>query len=153
MRIKSCQMSKLGLEKEEDLEAKLLILTGSWRKQENSRKISTTISLTTLKPLTLWIITNCGKFLKEWECQTILPVSWETCMQVKKQQFEPWMEQLIGSDLRKEYDRAVCCHPVYLTEHIMKNVRLDELQVKIKTGGRKKLKDRREKHQQPQVCG
>ena len=37
--------------------------------------------------------TNCGKFLKRWEYQTILPVSWEICMQVKKQQLEPDMEQ------------------------------------------------------------
>ena len=36
-------------------------------------------------------------------------------MQVKKQQFEPYMEQLIGSGLRKEYDSVVCCHPAYLT--------------------------------------
>ena len=28
---------------------------------------------------------NCGKFLRRWECQTTLPASWETCMQVKKQ--------------------------------------------------------------------
>ena len=34
---------------------------------------------------------------------------------VKKQQLEPCMEQLIGSGLRKEYDRAICCHPVCLT--------------------------------------
>ena len=34
------------------------------------------------------------KFLKRWECQTILPVSWETSMWVKKQQLEPYMEQL-----------------------------------------------------------
>ena len=33
----------------------------------------------------------------------------------QKQQFQPCMEQLIGSRLRKEYDRAVCCHPVCLT--------------------------------------
>jgi len=58
---------------------------------------------------------NCGKLLERWEYQSILPVSWETCMQVKKQQLEPWMEQLIGSGLKKEYDRAVCCHPVCLT--------------------------------------
>ena len=32
----------------------------------------------------VWILTNCGKFLERWEYQTILPVSWETCMQVKK---------------------------------------------------------------------
>ena len=53
--------------------------------------------------LTVWIIMNCGKLLKRWEYQTILPVSQETCMQVKKQQLEPCMEQLIGSGLRKEY--------------------------------------------------
>ena len=70
--------------------------------------------LTMLKPLTVWIIINCGKFLKRWEYHTIWPVSWETCMQVKKQQLEPCMEQLTDSRLRKEYDRAVCCHPVCL---------------------------------------
>ena len=36
-------------------------------------------------------------------------------MQVKKQQLEPCTEQLIGTGLRKENDRAVCCHSVYLT--------------------------------------
>ena len=44
----------------------------------------------------LWITVNCGKFLKRWEYQTALPVSWETCMQVKKQQIKPYMEQLTG---------------------------------------------------------
>ena len=41
----------------------------------NCRKISTSASLTVLKPLTIWITTNCGKFLKRWEYQTTLPVS------------------------------------------------------------------------------
>ena len=36
-------------------------------------------------------------------------------MRVKKIQLEPCTEQLIGSGLGKDYDRAVCCHPVYLT--------------------------------------
>ena len=53
--------------------------------------------------------------LKEMEYQTILSVSWETYMQVKKQQLEPYMEQLIGSNLGKEYDKAAYCHLVYLT--------------------------------------
>ena len=30
-------------------------------------KKSTSASLTTLKPLTVWITINCGKFLKRWE--------------------------------------------------------------------------------------
>ena len=44
--------------------------------------------LTIPKPLTVWITINCGKFWKRWEYQTTLPVSWETCMQVRKQQLE-----------------------------------------------------------------
>ena len=83
--------------------------------KENPEKTSTFVSLTMLKPLTVWIITNCGKLLKRWEFQTILPVSWETCMQVKKQLLEPCMEQLTGSGLRKEYDKSAYCHHVYLT--------------------------------------
>ena len=88
---------------------------GLQRKQGNSRKISISVSLTMLKPLTMWIMISCGKLLKRQEYQTILPISWETCMWVKKQQLEPCMEQLTGSRLRKEYDRAVCCHAVCLT--------------------------------------
>ena len=37
------------------------------------------------------------KFFKRWEYQTTLPASWETCMEVKKQQLEPDMEQRTGS--------------------------------------------------------
>ena len=36
-------------------------------------------------------------------------------MKIKKQQLEPDMEQWIGSELEKEYDKAVYCHPAYLT--------------------------------------
>ena len=43
----------------------------------------------------LWI-TNCGKFLMRWEYQTTFSASWETCMQVKKQQLEPYLEQWTG---------------------------------------------------------
>ena len=49
------------------------------------------------------------------EYQTTLPVSWETCMQVKKQQLELNMEQQTDSKLGKEYIKAVYCHPAYLT--------------------------------------
>ena len=38
--------------------------------KESSRKTSTSASLTTVKPLTVWITINCGKFLKRWEYQT-----------------------------------------------------------------------------------
>ena len=60
-----------------------------------------------IKPLTVWIIANCGKFLKKWEYQPTLPGSYKTCMQVKKQQIWPNMEQQTGSKLGKEYDKSV----------------------------------------------
>ena len=51
-------------------------------------------------------------------------------MQVKKQQLELDVEQLTGSKLGKEYDKAVYCHPVYLT-YVTRNDRLDESQAGI----------------------
>jgi len=57
-------MYKLGLAKAEEPEIKLPSFIGSQRKQGNSRKTPTSVSLTMLKPLTVWITTNCGKFLK-----------------------------------------------------------------------------------------
>ena len=65
--IKNFQMYKLDLEKAEEPEIKLPTFDGSWNKQGNSRKTCTYVSLITLKPLTVWIITNCAKFLKKWE--------------------------------------------------------------------------------------
>ena len=44
----------------------------------------------------VWITINCGKFWKRWAYQTTWPASWETCMQVSKQQLELDMEQQIG---------------------------------------------------------
>ena len=55
--------------------------------REFKKKTSTYVSLTTLKPLTVWITTNCGKFFKRLEYQTTLLVSWETFMSVKKQYY------------------------------------------------------------------
>ena len=40
----------------------------------------------------------------------MLTASWEICMQVKKQQLEPDMEQQTGSKLGKEYIKSVYCH-------------------------------------------
>ena len=59
-----------------------------------------------------------------------LLASWEICMQDKNQQLEPDMEQWTGSKLRKEYVKAVYCHPVYLTymqSTSKKNAKLDEV--------------------------
>ena len=49
------------------------------------------------KAFNVWITTNCGTFLKQWEYQTTWPAFWEICMQVKNQQLEQDMEQQTGS--------------------------------------------------------
>ena len=110
---KNFQMYQLDLEKAEEPEIKLPTSIGSLKKQESSRKTSISALLTMPKPLTVWITTNCGKFLKKWEYQTTWPASWETCVQVKKQQLELDMEQQAGS--KYEYVKAEYCHPAYLT--------------------------------------
>ena len=91
------QLFSLDLEKAEEPEIKLPTSTGSWKKQESSRKTSISALLTMPKPLTVWITINCWKFWKRWEYQTTWPASWEICVQVRKQQFELDMEQQTGS--------------------------------------------------------
>ena len=90
-------LGKPILEKAEEPEIKLPTFAGSWKKEESSRKTSISALLTMPKPLTVWITINCGKFWKKWEYQTTWPASWETCLQVRKQQLELDMEQQTGS--------------------------------------------------------
>ena len=108
-------MFKLELGKTEEPELKLPTSTGSLKKQESFRKTTTSVLLIIAKPLTLWLTTNCGKFFKKWEYHTTWAASWETYMQVRKQQLELDMEQQSGSKQEKEYVKAVYCHPTYLT--------------------------------------
>ena len=96
-------------------EIKLPTSNGSSKKQESSRKTSTSALLTTPKPLIVWITTNSGRFFKRWEYQTTRPASWEICMQVRKQQLELDMEQQTGSRSGKDHVKAVYCHSAYLT--------------------------------------
>ena len=77
------------------------------------------------------------KALKRWEYQTVLLVSWEICIRVKKQQLVPCTEQLIGSGIEKGVGQgcllSLCLFKLY-AERIMRNAELDELQVGIKIG-------------------
>ena len=91
------QMFKLVLEKAEEPDIKLPTSAGSWEKEESSRKTSISALLTMPKLLTVWITINCGKFWKRWEYQTTWPASWETYMQVRKQQLELDIEQETAS--------------------------------------------------------
>ena len=90
---------------------------------------------------------NTGKFWKRWEYQTTWPASWETCMQVRKQQLELDIEQQTGSKKEKEYIKAVYCHPAYLT--YMQSTSWEK-----HWAGRSISwnQDCREKYQSPQIC-
>ena len=89
-------MFKLILEKAEEPEIKLPISTDHQKSKIVPEKHLSAL-LTMPKPLTVWITINCGKFWKRWEYQTTWPASWETCIQVRKQQLELDMEQQTGS--------------------------------------------------------
>ena len=86
-----------GFRNSEEPEIKLPISIGSLKEQESSRKKHLSALLIMPKPLTVWTITNSGKFLKRWEYQTTWPASWEIRMQVRKQQLELDMEQQTGT--------------------------------------------------------
>ena len=73
------------------------------KKQEYSRKSSTSASLTTLKPLCE--SQQTGKFFKSWEYQWALPISWETCMPIKTQQLELDMEQWLVQNWERNVSR------------------------------------------------
>ena len=74
-----------------------------------SRNISTSVSLTMLKPLTVQIITNCRKITRQEYRPSYLSLEKPVCRS----------RSLFGttdcSKLRKEYKKAANCHPVYLT--------------------------------------
>ena len=91
------------------------------------------------KPLTVWITINCGKFRKRWEYQTTWPASWESCMQVRKQQLELDTEQQNGSKSGKGVHQGCIFSPCLFNLHagyIMRNAGLEEAQAGIKIVGR-----------------
>ena len=109
------QMFKLDLEKNRGTRDEIANIHWIIKKQQNYGKTSTSALLTMLKPLTVWITTNCGKLFKKWEIPGHLTCLLGNLMQVKKQQLELDIEQWTGSKLGKEYVKAVYCHPAYLT--------------------------------------
>jgi len=87
------QMFQMDLEKAEEPEIKLPTSIGSSKKQESSRKTSSSALLITPKPLSTWITTNSGKFWKRWEYKPPDLPPGKSCVHVKKQQLELDMEQ------------------------------------------------------------
>ena len=92
---KNFQMFKLDLEKADEPEIKLPAFVGSSKKQESSRE--TYISALLTMPEPLYGSQQTVENSERWEHQTTWPASWETCMQVRKQQLELDREQQTGS--------------------------------------------------------
>ena len=110
---KNFQMSKLGLEKAEEPNIKFLAFAGSKRKQGNSIKASTCF-IDYAKTFDC-VHNKLWKLLKRWEYQSILPVFWESCTRVKKQQLEPCMENWLIQDWERS-TWGCLLSPVYLTD-------------------------------------
>ena len=107
-------MCKLYLEKAEEPEIKWPTSNEPQKKQGYFSKTSTSVSLTTLKPLTVWITTNCGKFL-EMGIPDHLTCLLKNLYADQEAIVRTGMEQQTGSKLGNEYVKAVYCHPAYLT--------------------------------------
>ena len=131
-------MFKLDLEKAVEPEIKLPTSTGSQKKQENSRKTFTSASLITPKPLTVWIITNCGKFLEMGITHHL------TClMRNLYAGQEATVRTGHGTTDWFQIGKGVCqgsilspCLFNFCAEYIMKNARLDEAHARIKIARR-----------------
>ena len=91
------------------------------------------------KPLTVWITINCRKLWKRCEYQTTWPTSWETYMQVRKQQLELDMEQQTWFQIGKGVHQGCISSPCLFNlhaEYIMRNAGLEETQAGVKIAGR-----------------
>ena len=107
-------MSKLDLEKAEEPEIKLPTFTGSLKKQESSRKISTSALMTMSNSLTVWIMTN-WKILQEMGIPDHLTCLLRNLYAGQEATVRIGHEQQTGSKSGKDYVKAVYCHPAYLT--------------------------------------
>ena len=131
-------MFKLGLEKAEEPEVKLPKSVGSSRKQESSRKTSTSALLTTPKPLTVWITTN-WKILQEME----IPDHLACLLRNLYAGQEAIVRTVYGTtdwfQIRKGVGQDCILLPCLFNlyaENIMRNAGLDEAQAGIKSAGR-----------------
>ena len=132
------QMFKLDLEKAEEPEIKLPISVGSLKKEESSRKTSTSALLTTPKPLTVWITKN-WKIMKEMGIPDHLTcllrnlyAGQEATVRTRHGTTD-WFQ--IGKGVHKGCKLSSCLFKLY-AEYIMRNTGLDEAKSGIKIAGR-----------------
>ena len=104
-----------------------------------------------LKPLTVWITPNYGKFL-EMEDQIPwngIAASWETCMQFKKKHSELDMEQWTGFNFKKENAMDIYCHCFFFFFKLICRVHHMKCCIGWLTSWNQYFQ---EKCQQPQIC-
>ena len=108
-------------------------------KEESSRKTSVSALLTMPKPLTVWIVINCGKFFKRWAYQTAylllrnLYAAQEATVTTGHRTTE-WFQ--IGKGVGQGCILSPCLFNLF-AEYIMRNTGLEEAQARIKIVGRK----------------
>ena len=102
------------LEKAEEPEIKLSTSVGLSKKRESIQKSSYFCFIDYAKAFDYVEHNKLWNILKEMGIPDHLTCLWRNCMQVRKQQLEPDMEQQTGFKSGKEYVKAVCCHPAYL---------------------------------------
>ena len=125
------QMYRLDLEKAEGPEIKL--------PPSELQKKHTSASLTTLKPLTAWITTNCGKILKRWDYQNPLTCFLRSLYAGQKATVRTrhatidWVQ--IGKGVCQGYILSFCLFNAYV-EYIMRNDKPDEAPGGFKIAGR-----------------
>ena len=131
-------MFKLVLEKAEVPEIKLPTSTGSWKKQENSRKTPISALLTMPKPLTVWITLNCGKSEKmeipdHLTCLLRNLYAGQEATARTGHGTTDWFQ--IGKGVRQDCILSPCLFNLY-AEYIMRNTGLEEAQAEIKIAGK-----------------
>ena len=132
-------MFKLVLEKAEEPEIKLPTSTGSWRKQNSSRKTSISALLTMPKPLTVWVTIN-WKILKEMgipdhpTCLLRNLFAGQEATVGTGNGTTDWFQ--IGKGVRQGCILSPCLFNLY-AEYIIRNAGLEEAEAEIKIGQEK----------------
>ena len=131
-------MFKLDLEKAEESEIKLPTSVRSLKKQESSRKTSTSALLTMPKPLTVWMTTN-WKILQDMGIQDHLTCLLGNLYAGQEATVRTGHGTIDRFQIRKGVHRGCILSPCLFTlyaEYIMGNAGLDEAQAEIKIAGR-----------------
>ena len=130
------QMFKVDLEKAEESEIKLPTSAGFSKKQESSRKASTSAILTILKPLTVENHHKLWKILKEMEIQDHLTCLLRNLYAGQEATVKTGHGTIDWFQIRKGVHQGCILSPCLYAETIMRNTGLDAAQAGIKISGR-----------------